>query len=671
MSYSITHYNGSAINNGLTIADGTIDTSLDIKLIGKSYAGYGQAQNENFVYLLENFANSIAPPNPLTGQIWYDSVNQKLNFFDGAEFRVVGSSTISSSDPIGLSEGDFYFDISTNQLKVWSLTGGSGSTPGFVLIGPQTPSGSSITEMRTTTVKDTVNDTHTVIEAYTNGEIVFIISADATFDLPLNAVTGFTTIHQGITLVNTGGTSDAYPGVTSDNNRFWGTASNADKLGGVAASNYVLGSNASFGQIVHFSDSGFTVGNTYTLDVSVGLFNGVTSSILQNIVPSSPIVFQTTNSSSATLTPLQLLNGDVLPGGDLSNNLGSGTLRWNDIYGNYLHGTSLQADNINVNGSYYAASTQNTTGTFSLVARDTTGTINVTYMNGTASQADSLKFGSSYITASSSSTANTIVVRDPVSDIYCNVLHGTATQANLLQVGSNYYAADTANTAYNIVARDVNGNFSAGTITATLSGNTAGVHTGNVNAVDNSTAYDATSKTFTGSFTGTASSATNAVNLQIDGSSYAGASTASSASNIVARDINKDIFCNVLHGTATTADYADLAEKYLADAKYDEGTVVAVGGEKEVTASSFGDLAIGVVSLHPAYKMNNTLVGGTYIALKGRVPVKVVGAVKKGDRLVASDNGCAQKAQNSLDIFAVALETNDDTGVKLVECVVL
>ena len=114
-----------------------------------------------------------------------------------------------------------------------------------------------------------------------------------------------------------------------------------------------------------------------------------------------------------------------------------------------------------------------------------------------------------------------------------------------------------------------------------------------------------------------------------------------------------------------------MAEKYLADAEYDEGTVVAVGGEKEVTASSFGDLAIGVVSLHPAYKMNNTLVGGTYIALKGRVPVKVVGAVKKGDQLVASDNGCAQKAQNSLDIFAVALENNDDTSIKLVECVVL
>lgn len=125
-------------------------------------------------------------------------------------------------------------------------------------------------------------------------------------------------------------------------------------------------------------------------------------------------------------------------------------------------------------------------------------------------------------------------------------------------------------------------------------------------------------------------------------------------------------------GTATAANYADLAEKYLADAEYEVGTVVMIGGEKEVTASKWGKRAIGAVSEKPAYLMNFELEGGTPIALKGRVPVKVVGSVKKGDELIASDNGCAVTAvPHSNGVFAVALESSDDTGVKLVECLIL
>ena len=103
------------------------------------------------------------------------------------------------------------------------------------------------------------------------------------------------------------------------------------------------------------------------------------------------------------------------------------------------------------------------------------------------------------------------------------------------------------------------------------------------------------------------------------------------------------------------------------------GTVVSVGGEKEITASKFGDRAIGVVSEFPAYLMNNNLSGGVAVALKGRVPVKVVGAVKKGDRLIAVDNGTAQKAafHSHADVFAIALETNDEVQQKLVECIVI
>jgi hypothetical protein len=116
-----------------------------------------------------------------------------------------------------------------------------------------------------------------------------------------------------------------------------------------------------------------------------------------------------------------------------------------------------------------------------------------------------------------------------------------------------------------------------------------------------------------------------------------------------------------------------LAEKYLTDNDYEVGTVVMVGGEKEVTACIFGSRAVGAVSGNPAYMMNSGLEGGTYIALKGRVPVKVTGRVKKGDRMIATDGGVAIAGalHSHADVFAVALESNDNTDIKLVECLIL
>ena len=103
------------------------------------------------------------------------------------------------------------------------------------------------------------------------------------------------------------------------------------------------------------------------------------------------------------------------------------------------------------------------------------------------------------------------------------------------------------------------------------------------------------------------------------------------------------------HGQATTAKYADLAERYSADAVYEEGTVVCFGGDMEVTAShGYGSMKIaGVVSMTPAFAMNEDAGSNDshpYIALQGRVPCKVMGDVSKGDILVASDDsGIATK----------------------------
>lgn len=115
--------------------------------------------------------------------------------------------------------------------------------------------------------------------------------------------------------------------------------------------------------------------------------------------------------------------------------------------------------------------------------------------------------------------------------------------------------------------------------------------------------------------------------------------TMSGSINMGGNDITN---AGVFYGVSTTARYADLAERYAADAPYSEGTVVVFGGEAEVTAStSFAQRSVaGVVSTKPAVMMNSEAGNSQthpYIALQGRVPVKVTGTVKKGDILVASD----------------------------------
>jgi hypothetical protein len=133
-------------------------------------------------------------------------------------------------------------------------------------------------------------------------------------------------------------------------------------------------------------------------------------------------------------------------------------------------------------------------------------------------------------------------------------------------------------------------------------------------------------------------------------------------------DVAGNVRAALFIGTATSANYADLAEKYLPDTEYTPGTVVMVGGEKEITATqSNEDFAIGVISENPAFMMNRDLEGGVYVALKGRVPVKTVDNVKKGDILVPGPNGHALKGTKmSFNRFAVALSSAENGYVEAV-----
>jgi hypothetical protein len=134
---------------------------------------------------------------------------------------------------------------------------------------------------------------------------------------------------------------------------------------------------------------------------------------------------------------------------------------------------------------------------------------------------------------------------------------------------------------------------------------------------------------------------------------------------------------DTFYGLATQAQYADLAENYAADADYQPGTVVVFGGDQEITVTqTFADVRVaGVISSNPAYLMN-AAANGLPVALRGRVPVQVLGAVSKGDLLVTSaQSGFAQSVgQNSsygTAVFAKSLTTDGRNGSKIIEAVII
>ena len=127
----------------------------------------------------------------------------------------------------------------------------------------------------------------------------------------------------------------------------------------------------------------------------------------------------------------------------------------------------------------------------------------------------------------------------------------------------------------------------------------------------------------------------------------------------------------VYQGRATSANWADLAEKYEADKEYDEGTVVAIGGDKEITEYREGMPLAGVVSFHPGVRMNVTEENMEdplfpFVALKGRVPVKIKGSATKGDYIIADDDGLGIAwwgIEPNFDVhklIGIALETGSD-----------
>lgn len=267
MAYQINKTDGTVV---ATVADGQIDTlSTDLTLIGKNYSGFGEALNENFIKLLENFASTTRPTHPIRGQIWFDVSELKLKVYSGTQFLPVSSATIANTQPTSLGVGDLWFNDVDRQLYFFD-----GSTA--ILLGPAYSTSQGISGLKVASILDTLNQTRVVTYLYNNGILLGIFAKDAF--TPKVAISGFT--------------GSVIPGFNAGNLaglKFAVTCTNSESLGGVTAATYVRKdtSNSINGQLQLTADLGLVIGSA-----GQGAFNVNTGNVfLQNTATDKNLIF--------------------------------------------------------------------------------------------------------------------------------------------------------------------------------------------------------------------------------------------------------------------------------------------------------------------------------------------------------------------------------------------
>jgi hypothetical protein len=293
MAYLINKSDGTAL---VTIEDGVLDTSTSIGLLGRNYTGYGEIQNENFVFLLENFSNSNPPSRPLRGQSWYDSSNNRMNVYTGTEWAPISSATISESPPPAVM-GVLWLRTSSNQLSIFN-----GNV--WTVIGPEAVEGFGETRAMSSVLKDTNNIDHAVILMKINGQVQGIWSSESFSINNNNAIDGFFELLRGLNLsgssaiqgnlignvstanrlttgrtingVNFDGSSDISITASTANSLIRGTYLTGSNFNGSSSTtwNVDASSSNSIGTIVARDSNGSFAANTITSANFIGTLSG-------------------------------------------------------------------------------------------------------------------------------------------------------------------------------------------------------------------------------------------------------------------------------------------------------------------------------------------------------------------------------------------------------------
>lgn len=336
MSYNLNNFDGRSFTS---LDDGVIDqqASSSLYLIGKNVTSYGTYQNDNFLWLLENFAGTVEPVNKIQGQIWFDKTPGVLKpkIYDGTNWKTFSFSYAVTSFPTNAQLGDYWFDTTNEQLYV------KGSSS-FVLVGPEKVIGSTTkTKLESTAIRDASSVSHDCIVLYSNNQIIGVISSDAFLVKSTEAVynAGITSIIKGITMVSTA--------VVSSESTYAGKSNNETITGIYTFTNIlnvnstILGTDQSNNFFINTQGRSATISATSILPDGSSTVLGSSSAKFAKIYASE--LNGGSSISPVTLTGDFSVSGKFAPGADNSISLGAVNSRWTSVYTSALNAGGASA----------------------------------------------------------------------------------------------------------------------------------------------------------------------------------------------------------------------------------------------------------------------------------------------------------------------------------------
>tara|TARA_B100000035_G_scaffold312455_1_gene323938 strand:+ start:3755 stop:5782 length:2028 start_codon:yes stop_codon:yes gene_type:complete len=261
MAYTVNHTD-VANKGSITVEDNTINQQTSLSLPGRNTTAYGTAIAENFLHLLENFANSSAPNNPTEGQLWYDNTPgvDQLKLYDGTTWISASGLKKSTTAPGAAQSvtGDLWVDTDNQQLYLFTGAG-------WILVGPTFSDGLS-TGVKPESIVGTNNVSYTCLVVEISAKTLAIYSTAAF--TPKTTIQGFTTISPGFNL-STADITGAGAG------KYYGVSEKAEALvignETVPATNFMRNDNTSQSlfPIIVKNNGGITVGASSFFTVGV------------------------------------------------------------------------------------------------------------------------------------------------------------------------------------------------------------------------------------------------------------------------------------------------------------------------------------------------------------------------------------------------------------------
>ena len=321
------------------VNEGVVDTtSTDLALIGKNYTVYGEIIAENFVKLLENFANTSPPTNPIVGQLWFDTTNEKLLVYDGVEFKNIINTSLLAAEPENPTQGDFWFDTTTDQLKFYANSS-------WVLVGPSYTSSQGVSGVVVETVNDNLGSPQTITSLYDANVRVAIISANSF--TPSTTIPGYSDLESGFNL-KAGSTITGANYLPSDTDgTINGSLTVASDDGLFVGANLDLTISTNTTAVNISSDIESKDLNFYTTAANSQNLLGLTIDSTGDVVVASNLF-----ANNATLDNNLTVAGDILPFIDLTSNIGSPSTSFDTIFATTFYGTSVLSQYADIAENY-------------------------------------------------------------------------------------------------------------------------------------------------------------------------------------------------------------------------------------------------------------------------------------------------------------------------------